>query len=241
MALKAGESKLSKGMRRIRELFHKPKSEKAKRISGLEQAKLNISLYYAVRGNEPDEIRRLIKAGADVGATWESEVPLLAHAAFLGNAESCKALIEGGADANAKDKVGRTMLMYAVQKESFGICALLVEKGADVNIRDKEGISALQEAAVRNEPDICKLLILHGADASSVIKALDNLYYNWHSMKGNGVWVGRAEQTKKFLVTALDLAGFFVGGVDSLRHSPRKADKGYSLFMESFNLCISGK
>lgn len=238
MAQEQKGSKLSKSMRKIREFFHKPKSEKAKRISGLEQAKLNISLYHAVLDKKPDEIRRLAKAGADVNAAWEYGVPLLM---IIEDAESCKALIEGGADVNAKDKDGRTALICAARRENLKVCALLVERGADVNIRDKDGISVLQEATIRNKPEICKLLILAGADARSVIKAFDELSYKWHGMEGNGVWINHAEQTQKFLIVALNLASFFVGGMDALRQRPRKSDKEYLLFMESFNLCVSGK
>jgi|GEM_PF-4658361 len=240
MAQERKESKISKGMRKIRELFHKPKSEKAKRISGLEQATLNTSLYYAVLDKKPDEIRRLAKAGADVDATWEYGVPLLM---IIEDAKSCKALLEGGADVNAKDKDGRTALICAARRENLEVCALLAERGADVNIRDKDGISVLEEATIRNKPEICKLLILTGADASSVIKAFDELSYKWHDMKGDGAWIGRAEQTQKLLWTALNLAMLFAGvnDLDSLRQRPRKADKAYLPFMKEFRDCVSGK
>jgi hypothetical protein len=135
------------------------------------------------------------------------------------------------------------LLAIAASREYAESCKALIGSGADVNARGKGGKSVLRDVSVESNPEICKLLIMSGADINSVIESFDDLSYEWHSMKGNGVWVNHAKQAQKLLWAALGLA-MILAGVDdlgSLRHRPDKADKEYSLFMEAFNSCISGK
>ena len=117
MAQETVERKNSVG-RKMLNLFGKRDQpvERAKRLAGPELDMLNESLLYANWNGHLDELKRLIKAGADVNAKDADGFTVLMRAAKWGQTSVCKFLMNNGADPGIKDAFGKTAAMWAEQK-----------------------------------------------------------------------------------------------------------------------------
>jgi len=114
------------------------------------QQKMSV-LIDAVNKGDAEEIKRLIKEGADVNGAYYISLPNysseqrrpLITAISKRNTEIVKLLIELGADVNAKEEIGSIYdriitpaLIVAVRHGYTEIVKLLIEAGADVNIKE---------------------------------------------------------------------------------------------------------
>ena len=132
--------------------------------------KLNRALLDAVISRNKDEIRRLLKAGAEVDATDEEhDEPAIILAAKFGDAEIVDTILTAGANVDARDDQGRTALFLAdVGSETF---ARLLAAGADINAVDHDGNTILmtkvsQAASVTEVEELLRLGI--NPDAKNV-------------------------------------------------------------------------
>lgn len=117
------------------------------------------------RGSEPEVIRALAAAGADVNAEDR-----YSYQTVLGIAAQCstdpdvvRALVEAGADVNGKGKRGASPLTNAARhNENAEIVRTLVELGAEI------GTAPLFAAARSSKnPDVIKALVAAGADVNA--------------------------------------------------------------------------
>ena len=104
-----------------------------------------------VAAEQRKEIRRLVKAGADINTTDKNGVTLLHHAVRFRSPAAIRTLLELGANVNqACKRSGSTPLHRAVtstgapgtsgrKAEAIQIIGLLLTHGADVNVRNKNG------------------------------------------------------------------------------------------------------
>ena len=69
---------------------------------------LDKKLLQASRKNDSEQVKKLIKAGADVNARDENGYTPLLFAAFWGYTEIVEKLIKAGADVNGKSDFGDT-------------------------------------------------------------------------------------------------------------------------------------
>lgn len=120
------------------------------------------AFHKAVRNNDIETARRMIAAGADVNAPYDSHDYSILTACCNGNYELVRLLIESGADVNVRDKYESTPLLEcdAYYPE---IIKLLLDSGAQVNVRDNENNTPLLFAAMTGKPESVKLLIDAGA------------------------------------------------------------------------------
>ncbi len=88
-----------------------------------------LSLAIQYNGN-PQIIKELIEAGADVNARDSSLIPPLMGAVYANDFEIIKILIIAGADVNAQDGQGRTALTWARLERKWEIVKMLIEAGA---------------------------------------------------------------------------------------------------------------
>ena len=142
-------------------------------------------LSQAVKSNDADIMKILLKAGADVGVrchyeynygeyfTYDAtyDATLLMLATRYASSEIIKILAEAGADIEAKDDFGDNALMWAVRHEideetypdPDNVKALLAS-GADVNARGNCGDTALIYSASEGDTEMMQVLIDAGAD-----------------------------------------------------------------------------
>ncbi len=114
----------------------------------------------AFRG-KTDEIRKLLKDGADVNAKDKYGQTALMNAVRgdgkLGNVLD---LLHAGARINTSDKNGWTALLYAVKSDRIKIVRTLLEHGADVNEKDRW--TALKGAEKEGHTELIELLKKYG-------------------------------------------------------------------------------
>ena len=130
----------------------------AKRANPAEIQRYNKDLLLAARNGNVEDVRRLLRAGADVESKDYWEMTPLSRAATWGHPGVVEFLVnEGGADVESKDGGGRTPLSRAATWGHLDVVEFLVrEGGADVASKDSRGETALdlarEQAAVEKQP-----------------------------------------------------------------------------------------
>ena len=119
---------------------------------------------YEVDLKSLEEIKELLKKGADLEARNKYGDTALILAARDGHLEVVKYLAELGADVNAKVSYGGTALMKAAIGEHLDVVKYLAECGADLDVKDEDGRTALMREANWGQLDVVKCLVECGAD-----------------------------------------------------------------------------
>ena len=161
-------------------------------ISGCADAPTLIS---AVEAGDVEEVRALLKEGADVDARnnlWET---VLHQAVMNHRSDIIRILLDAGADVNIKDQWGKTPLFWAVYDGPIERVILFLDKGSDVNAKDNYGKTPLVSAAEGNHADIIKFLISKGADLDTAIAWTESVAVK--NPQG-GYWVATAKLLEKF-------------------------------------------
>lgn len=146
-----------------------------------------------ILGNEIEDVRKLISAGADVneefnfGAT--GKITALFLAVTLGRTEICMVLIDSG--ANVHIIVQGMTLLHNVALSSGDYeetAALLIAKGLDVNAkvtyREAKDATPLHIAAGKGNVSVARLLIQNGAEVNA--KLPYNGFTSLHLAAQNG-------------------------------------------------------
>lgn len=128
-------------------------------------------LHWAARNNSnPEVIRLLIKAGADVNAGIKSGkvTPLYFALERNENPDIISLLIKAGAKVNASDRRGRTPLHMAAAESTPEVISVLLRSGANLSARNEEGWTPLHySAAYNSDPEATSALLEAGADIHS--------------------------------------------------------------------------
>ena len=103
-----------------------------------------------------EEIKELLKKGADVEASNKYGNRALMWAATFGKLDVVKCLVEHGADLEAKDGDGQTALIKAANWGKLDVVKYLVECGADLEACNKHGQTVLDIARKREKADCVK-------------------------------------------------------------------------------------
>ncbi len=121
-------------------------------------------LHWAAQAGDIAMVRRLVKAGAKVGANRYGITPLIA-ACMRGDGATIEVLLEAGADVNGATPDGRTPLMIAAQTGKPAAVRFLLARGADPNAREKaQAQTALMWAAAEGHGEAVQALLGAGAD-----------------------------------------------------------------------------
>ena len=118
-------------------------------------------LHTAVRNNDIDQVRVLLRDGADANAHDTYDQSPLYHAASI---KIAMLLLEHGANIHARNYLGDTPLHIAVINGNIEIVMFLLEHVADVDARTSESWTPLHTAAETDNIEAAKLLLEQGAN-----------------------------------------------------------------------------
>ena len=131
----------------------------------MDQNELKEQMGSILKACNPDKLKEIIKAGADVNTKDECGCTALSYIAARGNADIAEFLLNAGANVNSADIFGRTPLHEAVLHGRTETAYVLIEHGADVNARENNGCSVLEFSVWHGNTDCIKILLSKGADA----------------------------------------------------------------------------
>ncbi|MGD0346543.1 MAG: TonB family protein [Terracidiphilus sp.] len=121
-------------------------------------------LMIAAGRNDPERLKALINAGADVSSADSSGWSALMYAAFVYSDVPVQLLLKAGADPNQSSPRGDTPLMVSAAFGSWD--DVLVKAGARLNAQNSAGQTALMFLASRGEVDAIDEALRAGTDAS---------------------------------------------------------------------------
>lgn len=109
--------------------------------------------------NNPELIKEIIQAGAEINTFDESGATALHIATHFANNDVVAILIELKANLNDKDQQGNTALHYAVITKNKVAAEALIAVGANPNIKNNDNQTALKIAQKRNDHKMLKILL----------------------------------------------------------------------------------
>ena len=125
-------------------------------------------LQWAVYNGDVAEVRRLLRAGANVTLANNYGASPMTLAAEVANTDVLKVLLEAGANADSPNPEGQTALMAVARTGNVQAATLLLDHGATVDAKEKwGGQTALMWASARRHPEMMQLLISKGADVNA--------------------------------------------------------------------------
>ena len=116
-------------------------------------------LKYAQYENNPELIKEMVKAGAELNTVNEDGATALHLATQHNNNAIVEALIELKANLNDKDQKGNTALHYAVIIKNKIASKALIAVGANPNIKNNDNKTALKIAQEQYNPEMVKILL----------------------------------------------------------------------------------
>ncbi len=125
-------------------------------------------LQWAVFRNDVAEVKRLLRAGANLKLANNYGVTPMTLAAEVGNTEILKVLLEAGADPDSPNSDGMTALLAVARTGIVEAAQVLIKAGAKVDARENfGGQTPLMWASARRHPAMMQLLISSGADINA--------------------------------------------------------------------------
>ena len=135
-------------------------------------------LQWAVFNGDTVEVKRLLRAGANVSLANDYGATPMSLAAEVGNADIIGLLLEAGANPDSEDPDGQTALHAVARTGNVKAAQLLLAEGATVDAKEKwGGQTALMWASARRHPAMMRLLISKGANVNA---ASTNRNYQRH-------------------------------------------------------------
>jgi len=143
------------------------------------------ALTRAVKANDVQAVRALIKSGADVNAkSGDGSTPLL-WAANNGSVEIARLLIAARAAVDAANDFGITPLLQASRVGDAAMVDLLLRSGADPSRAHPEGETPLMAASRAGSVEAVRLLLARGADVNAAEKIQDTTALMWAAAEGH--------------------------------------------------------
>ena len=131
----------------------------------MDQNELKEQMELILKACNPDKLKEIIKAGADVNTKGICGCTALSNIAARGNTDIAEFLLNAGADVNTTDIFGRTPLHEAVLHGRTEAAYMLIEHGADINARENNGCSVLEFSVWHGNIDCVRMLLSRGANA----------------------------------------------------------------------------
>jgi ankyrin repeat protein len=121
-------------------------------------------LFQAIEAGDPERMRALIAAGANLAETDEDGCfTALGQAAYLGRSAIVRLLLDAGAAADEKSATA-TALGAAALGGQVEAAEILVRQGASLDSADEVGLTPLMHAAHVGQLAVVRYLVESGAD-----------------------------------------------------------------------------
>jgi len=121
------------------------------------------ALRRAIQGGDMNQVRSLLRQGADPDAPDAAGNRPLLDAAAAGQPEAVRLLLAAGARVNATTPTGRTALIEAADRGQMETARVLIAAGADLNLSDRGLGSALEAAERAGHTELAAMLRTAGA------------------------------------------------------------------------------
>jgi ankyrin repeat protein len=135
----------------------------------LHQELLNKKFLETIPYGKVEEVRRLLKNGADINTKDEYGSTALHKAATFHNLKVIEQLLEDGAEINIKNNFNETPLLAAnsfflPSERGHKTASELIKKGADVNAQNRRGETTAHQAAYQCDYIMLQILAENNAD-----------------------------------------------------------------------------
>ena len=125
-------------------------------------------LQWAVYKGDVAEVKRLLRAGANLKLANNYGVTAMTLAAEVADTGMLKVLLEAGADADSPNPEGQTALHAVARTGNTEAAQVLLKAGATIDAKEKwGGQTPLMWASARRHPAMMELLISKGADVNA--------------------------------------------------------------------------
>ena len=116
------------------------------------------------------DVKKELRAGADVMARDKEESTPLHHASMYGTDDMIQALITAGADIGAKNECDSTPLHFAASRGTTQNIQALLNSGADIMAQEADGWTPLHRATSCSECNPGNIQVLLTAGASVMVE-----------------------------------------------------------------------
>ena len=127
----------------------------------------DLRLLDAVKNQDQEAVRMLLKQAVDVNTPQADGSTALAWASYWDDLETADLLIRAGANVDIANELGITALSLACTNGSARMVETLLKTGADPNIAQWSGRTTLMTCARTGNATAVKLLLEHGADVNA--------------------------------------------------------------------------
>jgi uncharacterized protein len=150
----------------------------------------DLRLIQAVKSQDSESVRVLLKQRVDVNAAQGDGTTALHWAANLDNLTIADVLIRAGAPVNAANDLGATPLYLACRNRSASMVDRLLAAGANANAKLLNAETVLMTCARTGESKAVKALLVHGADAKAKEPEHDQTALMWAAAQSHPEAVG---------------------------------------------------
>ena len=126
-----------------------------------------IALWRAAQQGNTEQLRELLRRGADVTARHPDGGPALIKAAARGHSAMVQELLTAGAQVDSKDSEGWTALAWAAEFGRIETVKVLLSAGADPNSRNEAGGVPIMPAAQNGFIEVVNVLLEKGAEVNA--------------------------------------------------------------------------
>ena len=153
-------------------------------IANVAAAGRDVRLVDAVKQNDAQAARALLKDHVDVNARHPDGSTALVWAAYHDNLEMAELLIAAGADVNAANEYGEMPLSVASHNRNAALVQGLLKAGADPNAVKPGGETVLMAAADMGSLELVRVLIAHGANVNARETLKGQTALMWAAVRG---------------------------------------------------------
>ena len=186
--------------------------------AGVTAADPDLRLVNAVKNQDQQQVRTLLKDRPDVNVPSEDGSTALLWAAHWNDLETAELLIRAGANANAANDFRMTPLAQACTNGSAGFVDLLLKAGANPNTPIGTGETPLMTCTRSGSRDAVRMLLVHGANVNATEPNQNQTALMWAAAQRH------SEVLQALIEAGADLQAHTKSGFTALHFAARAGD-----------------